>query len=288
MLDYDQLAPLLRDRSFVDAPCPECSPYRRADHRRLKVLRVWRMAEGMVSFHCAHCEESGYAWDGVRRSKAPSAEEKRAHQVKRDELDQAERERRTAIARSIWDESQSPWNTWVEEYLDERGLVLPEYAEEAIRFHPHCRFPGGISNPAMIVAFTAFVSLLSTDPMPPVAIHRIRGKGHRNKFMLGPVAGAAMMLTPPTMIGDELGVCEGVETGLAVMARFGVPVWALGSAGAIERFPLIKRIKRLTVWADNDKSGTGVRAAQVLGDRYAAAGREVTVRWPEEAGDYAG
>lgn len=288
MLAFNQLTPLLRGRSCVDVPCPECSPYRRRDHRKLKVLRIWAMADGMVSFHCAHCEESGYAWDGVRRSKAPSMEEKRLHQAKRDELELAERARRTTIARQIWHEGQAPWGTWVEDYLTTRGLALPD-GIEAIRFHPHCRFPDRVSGPAMVAAFTGLLDLAHADlakPILPVAIHRIRGKGHANKAMLGPVADAAIMLTPAAAIGDELGVCEGVETGLAIIEQFAAPVWALGSAGAIERFRVLKRVKHLTVWADKD--GTGIRAAQRLGEHYAAAGRHVTIRWPEEAKDYAG
>jgi hypothetical protein len=64
-------------------------------------------------------------------------------------------------------------------------------------------------------------------------------------------------------------------------------VWALGSAGAIERFPLIRRVQRLTVWADNDENGVGQAAAMTLGRRYQDSGRHAVVRWPQAQGDYA-
>jgi len=54
------------------------------------------------------------------------------------------------------------------------------------------------------------------------------------------------------------------------------PVWALGSAGAIEEFPALPGIESLTIFADNDARGRG--AALLCAERWRAAGMEVLVR----------
>ena len=60
MLSFDELAPLLGDYAVRDVPCPACSAQRQPNHRRLPVMRLWRVDQGMLSFYCAHCEASGY------------------------------------------------------------------------------------------------------------------------------------------------------------------------------------------------------------------------------------
>jgi hypothetical protein len=290
VLRFEDLAPLLGNRAQVDVPCPACSPFRKANHRRLPVLRIWRVDDGMLSFYCAHCEERGYcrADEDARPEDQVRAMQRKALRAQH----QAETvQHRIARARELWDEGEPIRGTWADVYLAGRGLVAGNAM--GLRFHPHCPFPDRKSAPALLVAFTAFADL--TDPTrdpfadpQPIAIHRIRGRGHANKAMLGPVGGAAMMLDPPHEIASELQVTEGVETALAVRRWRGGPVWALGSAGAMQRFPLIRRIRRLIVWADHDASGVGQEAAKALGRRYSQAGREVTIRWPERQGDYAG
>ena len=61
--------------------------------------------------------------------------------------------------------------------------------------------------------------------------------------MLGPVKGCAVMISPWWHVWDMLNVCEGVETALALWRDRHRPLWALGSAGAIERLPVIERVK---------------------------------------------
>jgi phage/plasmid primase-like uncharacterized protein len=256
-------------------------------HRKLPVLRIWAVDDGMLSFYCAHCEASGYARsdedargndrDNRHRQAQRAANEREATQLRVDR------------ARALWASAGPIRGTWAEAYLSGRGLTPGDTT--ALRFHPHCPFPDGKTSPALIVAFTRFMDLVDRDPfheLPVIAVHRIRGAGHANKAMLGPVKQAAMMLDPPHQIISELSVCEGVETALAVRRWRGGPIWALGSAGAMERFPLFKRVQRLIVWADNDATGVGQAAAQALGRRYSNGGRDVIVRWPVRRGDYAG
>jgi hypothetical protein len=287
LLSFDELAPLLGNREVADAPCPGCSAERQPSHRRLPVLRIWRVDQGMLSYYCAHCEASGY----VKADDDPRPSSKTlqlARQMKREEHEAEAERHRIGRALDLWRESVPLHGTWAEAYLSDRGLVAGN--ARGLRCHPRCPFPDGQKAPALIAAFTSLDALVDRDPfeeIEPCGIHRIRGRGHENKFMLGRVRRAAVMLDPPHEIASELGVCEGIETALAVRRWRGGPVWALGSAGAMERFPIIRRVQRLTVWADNDESNVGQAAGMTLGRRYQESGRHAVVRWPGKRGDYA-
>ena len=191
---------------------------------------------------------------------------------------------RQAKVTALWLEAGPPKGSWVEEYLAGRGLQLPRDSS-MIRCHPACKFPDRQVMPAMLVAWTSWDELVVGEREAPIALHRIRGRGHGNKAMLGPVKHAAMMLTAPYLVDDRLVVCEGVETGIALVRRGRLPVWALGSAGAFARFPIIERVRHLTICADADP--TGLAAAQALAEKYRARGRRVTIRLPQRGGDFA-
>jgi hypothetical protein len=105
--------------------------------------------------------------------------------------------------------------------------------------------------------------------------------GEGSKMMLGNAG--IVRLAPDEEVTHGLGVCEGVETGLALLQRFGwAPVWAAASAGAVRRFPVLAGIESLTIFADHD--APGLDAARACKARWAGAGREVRVVWPGEAG----
>ena len=278
MLTFDELDPLLGDRSRTDAPCPQCSPWRKVFNRKRPVLRLWRMTDHLISYHCVHCEESGVAFDGDASSlRSPDASIMRAVRAKAEDDDVR---RRIAHARAVWKATLPATGTWVEAYVEGRGLRLPQGHERVLRFHPRCHFPDhgnllGGHQPAMIAAFTR---IDGSDPLP-VGVHRIRGRGHDNKFMLGPVSGAAVMLSPLSAVKDELHICEGVETALK-LANDGVdPIWAMGSDMGIARLPVLDGVERLVVWADNDHAGRA--AAQKVTERWLAAGRLVDASWPK-------
>jgi hypothetical protein len=103
------------------------------------------------------------------------------------------------------------------------------------------------------------------------------------KMMLGDARDAAIKLSPDDQVTAGLGICEGIETGLALLDRGWAPIWALGSAGGISRFPVLDGIEALTIFADQDETGTA--AARTCADRWAAAGREVRIATPHN-GDW--
>ena len=78
--------------------------------------------------------------------------------------------------------------------------------------------------------------------------------GHKiGKKMLGPVAGCAVKIDSDEDVEQGLGICEGIETGLAIRATGWRPIWALGSAGAIQTFAPMPGVEALTIFADHDE-----------------------------------
>jgi putative DNA primase/helicase len=200
---------------------------------------------------------------------------------------------RTALALRIWEEADDPLHSPVQTYLDGRGCgeLLPEMAGRVIRYHPDCWFgePERRRHPAMIALFHD----VHTDA--PRAIHRtaltqsgeaIVNGGKKVKLALGSVAGAAIKLSANEEVALGLGVAEGIETAISVMAIGWRPVWALGNAGSIEAFPVLSGIETLTIFADHDQ--TGLSAAFGCAHRWRGAGRDAVVRFPSRRGsDYA-
>jgi hypothetical protein len=78
-------------------------------------------------------------------------------------------------------------------------------------------------------------------------------------------------------------LAEGIETALAVMADGWMPVWATVDAGNMAAFPVLSGIESLTLFADNDLSGTGLNAAEACVARWRGAGRESRIVMPTRA-----
>lgn len=190
------------------------------------------------------------------------------------EDDEATRKQR---AQKIWHAARDPRGTLVEDYLRSRRLILDDdLAGRVLRFHPRCPWRDGFL-PALIVPFR------SIDSNEITAIHRIRldqperwPKAERR--MLGPVHRAAVKLD--SNVGDVLAIGEGIETCMAArQLNIGVgPAWALGSAGSIERFPVLPNVRTLRIIAENDSANEAAR--EQCGLRWLAAGCNVRVTRP--------
>jgi putative DNA primase/helicase len=76
-----------------------------------------------------------------------------------------------------------------------------------------------------------------------------------------------------------------VETALAAMAKGFRPVWSTGSAGLMAAFPILIGVEALTLFADNDLSGAGLRAANEVAGRWRSAGRRALIYLWEAMGD---
>ncbi len=94
-------------------------------------------------------------------------------------------------------------------------------------------------------------------------------------------------LTPDKHVGLGLGIAEGIETSLAVsqIIAWG-PVWAAGSAGGIERFPVLPGIDSITLFPDADDDGVSLAAARACADRWADADRNARIHVPPAGHDW--
>jgi hypothetical protein len=188
-------------------------------------------------------------------------------------------------ALALWAAGTPPRGTLVEAYLAGRGIELDAYLASGavLRFLERCPF-GRQTRPAMLGLFRD----VKTDE--PCGISRLALTAHGakdrdiNRMFAGQVGGAAIKIDPNELVEYGLSIGEGVETCLSVRQDGHKPVWALGSATAIARFPVLAGVEALTIWADNDENGVGQRAAELCADRWSLEGAEVRVITPKRRG----
>ena len=146
----------------------------------------------------------------------------------------------------IWGEALDARGTLAETYLFGRGLELDDRAREAVRFHPALRFDNG-TTPAMVGA----PARSRSDE--PCGVHRTfldRDGRKLERRMLGRARGAAVKLDPDDTVELGLVVGEGIETCLAARQLGYRPCWALGSAQAIAKLPVLGGVEGLTILGD--------------------------------------
>jgi putative DNA primase/helicase len=186
--------------------------------------------------------------------------------------------KRIGWARQVWLQSVPIPGTPAEAYLKSRGLLLEEDLSEVLRFHGALRY-GDTKVPGMVALLRDVPSELACG------IHRTFLTPEGNKLdrrMLGRAKDAAIMVDDPEEVTLGLHLAEGIETALSARQLGYRPCWALGSAGAIAGFPVLRGIDAVTVFTENDEAST--RAADAMCERYEAAGIEAfTVEPP--AGD---
>ena len=277
----------------------------RPDHRNHRELRWGENGRRRVTISGPHRgsfrdfaadDHGGDALDLIRNARGCSTAEALAwgrawlgdpatHRViertpTRDQRAEVEEDIQDRIRRAgrIWTEAKPMQGTIVEVYLRTRGLTLPDNLT-AIRFHPRC--PRG---PFVAPAMVSLLQDVRTGE--PCGVHRTylapdgSGKADKQaKRMLGRAGGAAIMLTPFEEVTLGLAICEGIETGLALLAQGAAPLWACGSASGIRTFPLLAGVESLTVLADHDPTGIG--AAEACAERWQSEGREVFAFVPE-------
>ncbi|MGO1080138.1 CHC2 zinc finger domain-containing protein [Inquilinus sp. CA228] len=182
--------------------------------------------------------------------------------ARQDEAGEAER---IAWALARWAQARPILGTLAEVYLvQDRGLPA-----EVLAGREHCL--GWDRRRGEMLA-------LMVNPVSdtPCGIHRFHldDQGHKlSRKMLGKAAVVPLSASSETTEG--LGITEGVEDGLAVLASGWAPIWACATAGGIERFPILAGIEALTIFADPDP--TGMQAAETCARRWRAAGREVAI-----------
>ncbi|MBI2717221.1 MAG: toprim domain-containing protein [Rhizobiales bacterium] len=172
--------------------------------------------------------------------------------------------------------------TLAEAYLRSRGLKVPDGPD--LHFHPD------LTHWDSKMGFPALVGIVRNGQDDIIALQRIylgpdgtaKAPVPSPKKMLGKVSGGAVRLGAIGADG-RLGLCEGIETGLAVMTACpGLPVWAALSTSHLEQVVLPSAAREIVILADNDKSGAGARAAETIARKLRAEGRRVAICQPPE------
>jgi hypothetical protein len=242
------------------------------DHRDGKGGDVFDLVR--LSLDCGFSDARSWLAEfyGIARDGEPCASRPREPEPR---LDATEADRsRIHSALTRWRETVPLPDTIGELYFAKRGLSA-ENLGHAVRWHRSCPFASS-RHPC--------VAALMRDPLTdePIGIHRTAltpGGEKIGRRMLGKAG--VVKFSPVEDVLEGLGIAEGIETALSILQAGWSPMWAVGSAGAIERFPYMPGVEHLTVWADHDD--VGLKAAKMCAQRWAGSGAGATVRYPEAA-----
>jgi putative DNA primase/helicase len=247
-------------------PGPGHSPRDRSLSVRLSASEP----NGFIAFsHCGDdwrtCRDHVRARLGLGSGYAPRRplQARRPRPESRSEDD--DREEKIASALALWRGSADPRGTVVETYLRSRGLDLgDDIAGEVLRWN------------ARLGAMIALFRNIETDAPQAIGRTYLNREGRKlNRKFLGPVAGAAVKLDADEDVLGGLHIGEGVETCMAARQIGFRPACALGSAGAVGRFPVLDGIEALTILAENDEANA--RAAAQGAERWTGAGHKVLI-----------
>jgi hypothetical protein len=194
--------------------------------------------------------------------------------------------------RGPWLKARSIAGTLAETYLTRRGLRFDDSKGRVLRFAARrARLspddePKLEHHPAMLAALcdvhTGEQCGVINVYLQPDGRDRLRDK--KGKTVTGRAKHAAVMLDDFADVTMGLTLCEGVETGIALLMAGLAPVWACGGAGFLKSFPVLGGIEALTIAADADEPGQ--RNAAAVANCWREAGRAAAVIAPS-AGDWA-
>lgn len=196
---------------------------------------------------------------------------------------------RLAAARRLWAEA-GPLTpaTLSGRHLAGRAIRRDPAAIAALRHHPAAPRSvyraGGPGQAALVAAVSApdgGLTAVEVTYLAPGGRRDARLRLSRKTVGLVP-AGSAVRLDPP---GAVLLVAEGVMTALSAGERFGLPAWALGSAGNLAVWRAPDGVGRVLIAADPGAAGEA--AAARLARRLGAQGVKAEVALPPAgAGDW--
>ncbi|MBZ9884803.1 toprim domain-containing protein [Mesorhizobium sp. CA10] len=182
-------------------------------------------------------------------------------------------------AQAIWNSSVPLAGTLGETYLRSRSCFVPNASD--IRF-----LPGDIRPPALVARVTNFetgepmtLAFVRLDPQTGRKAEMVGAKsslsGHRK-------SGGVVRLSRAVEVGGRLGVAEGIETAMTVIAEGHGPVWAALGADNLKRLLPSVKFGELVIWGDNDQAGRN--AAMSMADRWRDAGHLVRIALPPDPG----
>jgi DNA primase len=203
--------------------------------------------------------------------------------------EEADREKRIfEYAVELWHHSSPAQNSPVEKYLRNRLIRIP--VPDSIRYHHEVEYR--LDDGKKLFLPTMIAQDIDADGRMTAAhltfIMR-DGSGKANvpqqKKIYGSPSGSGVYLG---RVADQMQIVEGIETGLSLQERTGIPTIAALSTAflALLKVPDLPYCRRLTIGADNDENGAGEKAAIVAATRFRSEGREVKIIKPRGFKDY--
>lgn len=251
----------------------------------------WMMVQYGMTFPDAVRELNGDAVSSVRSSDtAPEPADKGANQHK-DRLRPATAPPTLTDAwKKTWRNSTALRGTVGETYLIRRVGKKMEWPED-LRFNPEC-WRNVDDKLEKHPAIVALVRNIKTNE--PQAVQRIflradgsdRLRDNDARKFTGPKADGAIKLTPDEDVTLGLGLVEGIEKGLWLMARDVRPIWTTCGTAGLAAFPVLEGIDALVVYADNDENRQGEIAAAKCITRWREAGLEARGIKPRAVKDW--
>lgn len=207
-------------------------------------------------------------------------------------LSDDELQKRRHFRDTLTRKSQPAGSHWLyKAYTASRGLPVVQADSLFIATRIYHRDENGVKSTK-----NALLAAMSRVDGELVTYHRIfldekgRGiQGENRKMMLPPpcqqgeINGCSVQLAQPRMSqnGKILALTEGVETGLAVMAAMGLPVWACYSSALLEAVEIPRDVEVVVIFADTDyKTGQGIDSAEVCAKRLRDLGHRVRIVLP--------
>ena len=269
-------------------PCPRCGGRDRFSiniRKRLFCCRGCQVGGDVITLvqHLEGCDFStAVAQLAGSASVATRSCFERPHPSKASPVAHSPQTDTTAAALAIWEEARNPTGTLGELYFNKRSLrISADVAGDVLRFHGALLFDGH-RVPGLVALFR---DVLTDEPTGIQRVFLQRNGERIARRMLGRVRGAAIKLDGDAEVAEGLHICEGFETGTAARTLRFKPVWAVGSAGGIQKFPVLPGVEALSIFLETDDQGANERAAQKCAKRWAEASREVLLVTPLLVGD---
>jgi putative DNA primase/helicase len=185
-----------------------------------------------------------------------------------------------AAARALWQSALAD-GVSISIYLQSRGIGLPP--PSALRFsNALYHRPSKRCLPAVVAAVRDKNGRITGLQRTFLRLDlTAKAEIDPPRMALGKVRGSSVHLGEPV---DCLGISEGIETGLAAMELYGIPVWAsLGPHGDQVEIP--GEVGRVIVFGDNGKPGE--RIAQRTAEAACKSRRKIEIAFPPpQFGDF--
>jgi hypothetical protein len=283
VLSFNQVATLTGNRfGKTDTTCPLCSAARStAAHRKAKVFRVYREMPDFLTFHCVHCNESGW----LRSGDATPIDQEQVKRLRKEAEQRAAKEiaQQSKKAKALWGKSKPTEGTIAEPYIHTaRGISCDLPA--TLRFLR----AWGPFHPALIAAYgmpdeveAGHVHAVQLTFLAPDGLSKVANADGHKKLSLGPSLGLPIVI-PAKSDEPTLGITEGIEKALKIHEATGFEVWVSTGATKLPKLAaaIPSRIKSTIIFGDRGEDG------ELFADELARAmcGRfEVKVLFPRRA-----